>query len=286
MFDAQVRDILSSTHLSYFSRAEKVDMLFHRLDADKSGMLELEELMTLVYAMCPGASTAKAKRTLKFLDKDGDAEITPEEFREAMDALAGGLSDEDFDAGIKKVMESDLEEAGKPDPAKDMKPKFRTYVVGLPTFDASRQMGIAEAVKAKAKGAVFVDCRSPEEQEVSTIAGAIKLNIPDEDEEAIGVASANVDLKDVPAKAAIVAYCSAGVRGGLAAAMMEKHHERPVHNLTGGILQWFNLGKEVVGPDGAAVEAVHPGAKRCMGFVSRKSSFKLGGGKSSKKEKK
>ena len=40
------------------------------------------------------------------------------------------------------------------------------------------------------------------------------------------------------------------------------------------------------GPDGAAVEAVHPGAKRCMGFVSRKSSFKLGGGKSSKKEKK
>lgn len=50
-----------------------------------------------------------------------------------------------------------------------------------------------------------------------------------------------------------------------------------VRNLVGGIVAWYNAGGEVVDGEGNPVEAVHPGQRRCIGFVTRarKNAFKF-----------
>jgi len=215
-FDANVKDVLASTHMAFFTREEKIEMLFHRLDDDGSGTLDLDEMMTLVRAMDPNATERKAKRTLKMLDADGDAEVTLEEFKEAMGKMTEGLSDEQFDKGMGKVMATDLKEAGKIDHAAGLAPKFRSYVVSLETHETTEQIG-PEALKRQKEAPFFVDVRSAEEQEVSAITGALKVVVSydaESGENDIEAVLEKADLSGVPTdpNTPVVAYDHAGLR--------------------------------------------------------------------------
>lgn len=73
------------------------------LDADGSGVLEVDELMILLTAKtgkAKGMSEADAREFISLFDKDGDGNIDPTEFRKFLRALDQG---EGGDAGQKKI---------------------------------------------------------------------------------------------------------------------------------------------------------------------------------------
>lgn len=83
---------------------------------------------------------------------------------------------------------------------------------------------------------ILVDVRTPEEQRVSKIPGAVTSQEFEADRER---------YRD----AAIVAYCTIGARSGrYAAGLMEDGFQ--VRNLEGGVLAWTYAGGDLVGPDG------------------------------------
>ena len=53
---------------------------------------------------------------------------------------------------------------------------------------------------------------------------------------------------DIPQGAAIVCHCTAGLRSGFVAQVLENKWERPVHSLHGGIVSWSNAGGELREP--------------------------------------
>ena len=61
---------------------------------------------------------------------------------------------------------------------------------------------------------------------------------------------------DLPAGATIVTYCTVGYRSGLAAVTLEKRIGRPVFNLDGGIIAWFNDGGTVVDAGGEETDKI------------------------------
>ena len=63
-------------------------------------------------------------------------------------------------------------------------------------------------------------------------------------------------LGDLPEDAMVVTYCTVGYRSGKAAVELEKRLGRPVYNLDGGILAWFNQGGEVLDPGGRPVDKI------------------------------
>jgi|AntAceMinimDraft_1070359.scaffolds.fasta_scaffold30629_2 rhodanese-related sulfurtransferase len=136
---------------------------------------------------------------------------------------------------------------------------------------------------AQCKKIAMVDCRGAEERAVSVIRGSIIIP----GVELVSVAQKKkytladaIDAVDFTAAAGcdfVLAISSAGAESGAAAALLSKKIGAPAHNLCGGIIAWFNAGGEVVDVEGRSVEAVHPGSKRCIGFVKpRKNTFKFG----------
>lgn len=95
---------------------------------------------------------------------------------------------------------------------------------------------------------VLLDIRSPAEQKISVIPGAILTDY--ENFEA-------TEFDDLSRQDTIILYCSVGYRSEKAG---EKLHEigfKHVLNLYGGIFDWKNRGYEVVGQDGNATDSVH-----------------------------
>ena len=104
---------------------------------------------------------------------------------------------------------------------------------------------------------VLVDCREPYEQAVSMIKGAISR--------------AEFDAAaDRHGDSTIVVYCTVGYRSGRAAASLEKRLGRPVYNLSGGIIKWFNQGGQVIDSSGRLSDTVHPFNADWSRFIGRK----------------
>jgi rhodanese-related sulfurtransferase len=89
---------------------------------------------------------------------------------------------------------------------------------------------------------LLVDVRTPEEQAVSTIPGALCVG-PGADPRSVPVAS--------PA-ATVVVYCAVGVRSARLARGLAAAGCTGVHNLERGLFGWANEGRPLAGPQGAA----------------------------------
>ena len=127
--------------------------------------------------------------------------------------------------------------------------EYEALTRGYDEDTGARQLRVEDVDELRAAGRtiVFVDVREVNEQAVSTIENAVRVT-PDSVD----------DLElDATADATIVTYCTAGYRSGLAAVELERRLGRPVHNLHGGIVAWWNAGRELRGPDGQAAERVH-----------------------------
>ena len=90
---------------------------------------------------------------MRWLDADGDAEVTFEEFSGPMLAATERLDDDAFDAATHALLAAEGE-AREPDPADDLPPKFAAYVSAFPTHATTPQIGVKR-----------LNARSPREEE-------------------------------------------------------------------------------------------------------------------------
>ena len=117
---------------------------------------------------------------------------------------------------------------------------------------------------------------------MSVIPGAIVLPGVDfksaaEGENNLAAAIEKVDFAAAAGCDFVLAISSVGAESGVAAPLLAEKIGAPAHNLCGGIIAWYNAGGQVVDAEGTPVEAVHPGTKRCIGFVKpRKNTYKFG----------
>lgn len=95
---------------------------------------------------------------------------------------------------------------------------------------------------------VLVDVRSPREQAVSQLPGAITVEEFEQNRDRYG---------DQP----IVAYCTIGHRSGLFAQKLQQAGI-PVRNLRGSVLAWTHAGGNFVTPNGTPTHQVHTYGKR------------------------
>ncbi|MDX2231033.1 MAG: rhodanese-like domain-containing protein [Leptolyngbyaceae cyanobacterium bins.349] len=95
---------------------------------------------------------------------------------------------------------------------------------------------------------VLVDVRSPQEQAVSRLPGAITL-------------AEFEQHRDRYCDRPIVAYCTIGYRSGLLAKDLQQQGI-PVQNLRGSVLSWTHAGGHFVTPDGQPTQKVHVYGKR------------------------
>lgn len=95
---------------------------------------------------------------------------------------------------------------------------------------------------------LILDVRTHEEFQIGALVGAISLPLEK-------VSEFIPRLYD---NTTIVSYCTVGYRSGLAAVELEVLLGRPVYNLDGGIIEWFNQGGEVVDSEGSSSSRIHP----------------------------
>lgn len=105
---------------------------------------------------------------------------------------------------------------------------------------------------------VLLDVRNPEEQEVSQLRGAKRLNAKHPDIAAL----------DISEDATVVVYCSVGYRSAAIVDDLERAGIRNVYNLEGGLFDWVNEGRPVY-RDERRVEEAHP-FNRLWGLLLRK----------------
>jgi len=174
--------------------------------------------------------------------------------------LTISLSLAPFAPGCKpERLTSDPTQAGKPDlevvdPAKiqALVKEYRELVDEYNVETGARQLSPATLSQWLAEGrdVVILDIREPVEHSLSHLPGARLLPPSNVESEAASI--------EAPPETPIVAYCTAGYRSGHAAVKLERLLGRPVYNLDGGIILWFNRNGKVVDPSGNAVLRVHP----------------------------
>jgi len=236
-FEAGVQKMLASTHLSYFSRDDKIKMVFDHLDRDGSGTLSVEELMELALALNPKGDVVAAKKTISYMDQDGDKMLTRQEFQEALEKMSDDMNDEAFDMGIHKLLTAEQEQVVPPDPLEGLQQKLRAVITKSPNFATTKQIGCIEAAglyegqkkKPDAK-VLWVDCRSWDEVLVSTVPGAVHYPVTISSHETLESDAANVAkwffvagddemAKDLPnTKPGTAAKGGKGGKGGKASA--------------------------------------------------------------------
>ncbi len=137
--------------------------------------------------------------------------------------------------------------------------EYRELVKGYNKRTGAQQIGVGDVLGRLAQGEqfVFLDIREAREQKVSTLPQAIRLH-PDDVEQA---------RLSLPSQATVVTYCTAGYRSGMAAVVLTRRLGRTVYNLDGGIIEWFNHGGPVVGPDAKPAMKIDPYSKEWARFV-------------------
>jgi rhodanese-related sulfurtransferase len=140
--------------------------------------------------------------------------------------------------------------------------ELRQKVAAINAQTGARQLSVAALRQKLAAGekVVILDVREIDEAQVSTLAGA-RLVPPKE----VG----QLALGSIPADATVVTYCTVGYRSGKAAVQLEKRLGRPVYNLDGGILAWFNAGGQVVDPSGRPVDQINAWGAPWTSYVRR-----------------
>ena len=131
--------------------------------------------------------------------------------------------------------------------------------------------------KGAKAGVVLIDLRRRSEQEISHIPGAVQISYPEEGR--LPEAKLVMEQWDIPPSVRdadlIVTYCTAGWRGSVASTVLERRLGRPVYNLGGALLAWYNDGGRVVNDDDEEVEQMHPCAVGWVQYVKRKNDFVL-----------
>ena len=85
-------------------RSEALRVVFHALDGDDSGSIEIEEVLHLATGMCQTMSEDDARAWFKEMDKDGDATVDEQEYLDAMLELTENLSPPEFEHRIKDLL--------------------------------------------------------------------------------------------------------------------------------------------------------------------------------------
>ena len=94
---------------------------------------------------------------------------------------------------------------------------------------------------------VLLDVRTPEEQKVSQLRGARRLDAGQPD----------LDSLVIPDDAKVVVYCSIGYRSAALVGDLRRAGVEHVYNLEGGLFDWANQGRPIYRGD-ERVEEVHP----------------------------
>jgi len=94
---------------------------------------------------------------------------------------------------------------------------------------------------------VLLDVRSPEEQKVSQLRGAQRLDARQPD----------LDSLAIPEDAKVVVYCSIGYRSAALVEDLKRAGVEHVYNLEGGLFDWANQGRPIYRGE-ERVEEVHP----------------------------
>jgi rhodanese-related sulfurtransferase len=138
--------------------------------------------------------------------------------------------------------------------------EFEAKVAEVNAKTKARLITVEELQARLSKGEkiVLLDVREPQENEVSALPGA-RLALPKD--------IRTMPLDDIPADATVVTYCTAGYRSGLAAVILEDRLARPIYNLSGGIIDWYNHGLPVVDPSGRPVSRVDAVAEPWISYV-------------------
>lgn len=105
---------------------------------------------------------------------------------------------------------------------------------------------------------VLLDVRSREEQEVSQLRGAQRLDARQPD----------LDSLAIPEGAKVVVYCSIGYRSAAIIEDLERAGIRNVYNLEGGLFDWANQDRPIY-RGGERVDRVHP-FNRLWGLLLRR----------------
>mmetsp|Transcript_7680 Transcript_7680/g.18395 ORF Transcript_7680/g.18395 Transcript_7680/m.18395 type:complete len:665 (-) Transcript_7680:113-2107(-) len=286
--DAYIMLQLGSQHLPYYNNREKAQMIFAKLDEDRSGELEVSELVLLAKMLDPMADEATIRRAIAYLDTDDSHTVDYREFVTAMTKILEEAKPEDVDAAITKILEIGVD-------AMDlavfhMAKEFRAYVTGHASYKLADQLGIRVIMEQLEweKPFVFVDVRTAEEQAVSRIAGAISLPVTSTSKSKGGwtlkgaLASLSEEQKmamlggEGEEPPAVVMYDAVGTRASSVASQLSAAlGGKVVYNMCGGLIEWYNKGGEVVGPDGSPVDAVHPYRRELVEFLARPSSYTM-----------
>ena len=175
-FVSGVRRVLTAIKFAKADRLEKLKMVFERVDEDDSGELDRDELTKLAVALVPGGDEVKVRKTMKWLDANGDAAVSFEEFKGPMIEATEGLDDDQFDAAVHKLLAAEGE-AIEPDPADDLPPKFGAYVTQFPSHSRCKWMSVkrVDSMTKDEKKICVIDCRAPEERAVSMIKDSVPL---------------------------------------------------------------------------------------------------------------
>lgn len=94
---------------------------------------------------------------------------------------------------------------------------------------------------------VLLDVRTPEEQDLSHLRGAHRLD----------ARNPNVEALSIPAGATVVVYCSIGYRSASVVEDLERAGIANVYNLEGGLFDWANQDRPIYRGE-ERVREVHP----------------------------
>ena len=181
------------------------------------------------------------RKTMKWLDANGDAAVSFEEFKGPMIEATEGLGGDQFDAAVLTSCLAAEGEAVEPDPADDLPPKFGAYVTQFPSHAKCKWIGVKRVDSCDdEKKICVVDCRSPDERAVSIIKDSVPLGdvkfVSFEDNNVEAVAG-GADVSAACEGADVVVCVSAvGAEGGIAAPVLAEKLEGKVEvrNLVGG----------------------------------------------------
>jgi rhodanese-related sulfurtransferase len=104
---------------------------------------------------------------------------------------------------------------------------------------------------------VLLDVRSPEEQKVSQLRGARRIDAREPE----------LDALVIPKDAKVVVYCSIGYRSAALVEDLKRAGAKHVYNLEGGIFDWANQGRPIYRGE-ERVGEVHP-FSRTWGLLLR-----------------
>lgn len=95
---------------------------------------------------------------------------------------------------------------------------------------------------------IILDTRSPEEFDISHIAGATMIDYDN---------FSKSDVKNIEKDSEVIVYCSVGYRSERIGEKMQKMGFTNVRNLYGGIFDWKNQDKEVLNKNQQPTDSVH-----------------------------